>query len=526
MTTTDNRAAELAQHFRDTVPAPIELRTPLLHAKKARSRKQYASEIARLREARLEDRDPSEPVGEQAPGRPTAPRANRGRTTAADGIGVDDVKSALSMFGEAYCARGASEAAMIRALATAYEVAIRRAQAALAEGSTSARNSEDEVFSWHFTSILGEFAVSTNDSDKSLRNRGYDAFALVNDFPEWVVALENGRIDMRHVRELLKFARTLESEFFAEYGSVVLEFAAQHTPAETARFAEEAASTIAAEDTEDAFERARAQRYVSIQHDGYGMALLKAYLPSEIATPIGQLLDKGARELIDLDKQAKAEHAQARRAAKASGAAEPAEFEPDTRSIGQLRADILAETLLCSTPGKSRVKALVSITVPALTLLRGRNNGTAPALIDGMTPMSFDEARQIAAEAPSFQRVLTDPVSGHVVSVDTYEPNRALRRFLQVRDRTCLFPGCIRPAAQCETDHTQPFSEGGKTNDRNLGHLCKAHHVQKHEKPWSVTNLGGGVLQWQTPLGQVVTARPRPYGPVFVPKKNPDPPPF
>ncbi|MDJ1371231.1 HNH endonuclease signature motif containing protein [Gulosibacter molinativorax] len=455
-----------------------------------------------------------------------SPRANTGRKTAADELGTPELKAALTSFGEAYCARGAGEAAMIRALATAHDIAQRRAEATLAESGRGEADSDEQVFSWHFTSVLGEFAFATHDSDQSLRARGYDASVLVGRFPGWVTAIERGQVDTRHSREMLKHSRHLGDKYLAEYGAVVLEFAERHTPGETGTFAEEAASTIAAEEFEAEHARARRRRSVTVSHDGLGMAVLNAYLPSELASPIAQLIDKGAREVIALDKEAQAEHRQAMRDARARGAVEPPEFEADTRSISEIRADVFAQTLLCSTPGESRVKAVVSVTVPALSLLEGRKNGTAPALLDGIRPMGFEEARQLAGEATSFQRVLTDPATGHVSCVDTYEPSKSLRRFLQVRDRTCAFPGCIRPAVQCDADHTHPFSEGGETHDGNMAHLCRGHHVQKHEKPWTVTNLGGGVLQWVTPLGQVVTAEPRGYGPRFVPKVEDDPPPF
>ncbi|MGO1545162.1 MAG: HNH endonuclease [Gulosibacter sp.] len=447
------------------------------------------------------------------------PRENRGRRTDADALRAGELKSALSEFGDAYTARGVSEGRMIRALSTAYGIAWERAQATIASPA-HVRGSDEQVFSWHFTSVLGEFAVATHDSDRSLRNRAADAHLLVTKFLSWVEALEAGFVDMRHVTAMLQHSRALDDSHLPAYGAQVLEYASSHTPGQTARFAERAASTIAAEAFEAAHERARAQRSVRIRHDGLGMAVLNAYLPSEIAAPIGQLLDKRAREQREFDAAATEDHAAAVRAARVAGAAAPAVFAPDARTVVQIRADVFAETLLCATPGASNVRAVVSITVPALTLLAGRVDGTAPALLDGMLPMSFTEARQLAGEATSFERVLTDPVTGHTTCVDTYRPDSSLRRFLQVRDRTCRFPGCIRPAALSDLDHTTPYIDGGATSEQNLAHLCRGHHVQKHEKPWSVTNLGGGVLKWQTPLGQIVATAPEPIGPRFHPKIN------
>lgn len=432
------------------------------------------------------------------------PRANRGRHTPADDLRNDDLRRALTQYGDAYLARGAGEANMVRGLAAGYEIAMERARATSRGTAASGQHFDDKVFAWHFASILGEFAVGSHDSERSLYQRGNDAYRLVNEFPHWVTAIELGRVDMRHAQALLKHSRVLEPQHLLEYGQAVLEFAQTHTPGQTHRHAETLAATIASEAFDAAHERARKERHVTIKHDGLGMAMLYAYLPSEIAAPIEQLLDKGARELRALDRDASQTQS---------------EHMPDTRTLAQMRADVFAETLLCATPGASRVSAVVSITIPALSLV-DQNDGAAPALLDGMMPMSATEAKHLAAGVSSLQRILTHPVTGQVTAVDTYQPDRALRRFLHIRDRTCRHPGCVRPATRSEIDHTTPFSEGGKTNTKNLACLCLAHHTQKHEKPWTVTNLGDGVLEWRTPLGQIVRTEPEPVGPIFKPTEN------
>jgi len=39
---------------------------------------------------------------------------------------------------------------------------------------------------------------------------------------------------------------------------------------------------------------------------------------------------------------------------------------------------------------------------------------------------------------------------------------------VRARDRRCRFPGCRRPAACAEIDHTTPYSQGGPTDVCNL----------------------------------------------------------
>jgi len=84
---------------------------------------------------------------------------------------------------------------------------------------------------------------------------------------------------------------------------------------------------------------------------------------------------------------------------------------------------------------------------------------------------------------------------------DPYEPPEALSRWIRVRDQTCRFPGCVRPAQTCEQDHTIPWPNG-PTCACNLSSLCKRHHLFKHHpNGWTLTNHETGRLTWHAPGG-------------------------
>ena len=95
-------------------------------------------------------------------------------------------------------------------------------------------------------------------------------------------------------------------------------------------------------------------------------------------------------------------------------------------------------------------------------------------------------------------RVLLDERTGVVIetSLDTYRPNRAMRRFIQKRDGHCRFPGCTRNAKHCEPDHIIPYSQGGPTAPWNLASLCKHHHRVKHNAGWTLTMTRDGHCTW------------------------------
>jgi hypothetical protein len=59
-----------------------------------------------------------------------------------------------------------------------------------------------------------------------------------------------------------------------------------------------------------------------------------------------------------------------------------------------------------------------------------------------------------------------------------------------------------------QLDHTTAWATGGPTDESNLACMCDPCHQMKHRTPWTVEQLGGGVLQWTTPLGHTHITRP------------------
>ncbi len=153
------------------------------------------------------------------------------------------------------------------------------------------------------------------------------------------------------------------------------------------------------------------------------------------------------------------------------------------------------------------VRPVVHVTVPISTLT---GDGESPGLVDGSIPIDAETARHLTARAPTLRRMLTDPVTGAMLTVDrrSYVVPADLRAFLTQRDLTCRFPGCRVPARRCDLDHTVAWAHGGPTDAANLASLCRKHHTIKHETRWTVEQVEAGVLAWTSPRGRTYLTTP------------------
>ena len=94
-------------------------------------------------------------------------------------------------------------------------------------------------------------------------------------------------------------------------------------------------------------------------------------------------------------------------------------------------------------------------------------------------------------------------------SVDRHDPPGWMRELVVLRDPTCVFPHCARPARSCDLDHIEAYDTGppetgpplGQTRPGNLAPLCRRHHRAKTFGGWSYTMPEPGTYLWNTPYG-------------------------
>ncbi len=69
----------------------------------------------------------------------------------------------------------------------------------------------------------------------------------------------------------------------------------------------------------------------------------------------------------------------------------------------------------------------------------------------------------------------------------------------QMANTECFWPGCHVPATQCQIDHLEPHSHGGRTSPHNGAPACGKHNRHKHTHRYST---------WCDPTGTWHTTRP------------------
>ena len=92
-----------------------------------------------------------------------------------------------------------------------------------------------------------------------------------------------------------------------------------------------------------------------------------------------------------------------------------------------------------------------------------------------------------------------------------YVPSRRLQHLVCARSTRCSAPGCGRPAARCDLDHSTAWDKGGLTCECNLAPLCRHHHRCKQAEGWRLDQPEPGVLRWRTPSGRTYTTKPTGY---------------
>jgi hypothetical protein len=309
-----------------------------------------------------------------------------------------------------------------------------------------------------------------------------EAGTLTRVFPETVEALGAGAVSFEQARILAEATSTLGDHVARAVQDRVLPRMPHQTLAATRRAVARAVHRLDPDGAAARHQQQRTRRCIQVRPLPDAMATLELYAPADTVAAMAATLTRLASERA----------------------------EGDTRTLGQRRADTLANLVLAAAgvraTGTSEpvVPALVHVVVAADTLL---SDGDEPGELSGHGPITADRARQLAFAPGSRWRWLLAAGDGTLLHAAprTYTPTKAVARFVRLRDRTCSFPHCHMPAARCDLDHTVAFTSGGLTTSDNLHPLCRHHHGLKTRNQWSVHSQADGRLRWTAPTGHAYT---------------------
>ena len=336
--------------------------------------------------------------------------------------------------------------------------------------------------------LVAELGCLLRVHENTARNLLCMSKMLQHALPATRAKLADGTISYRHVEIIVNNALSLPDDAWAAFDAEVLAGVEDLTVGQLKKRAITVRELSHPESIVKRHKKALSERWFSVIPAQDGMACLEMILSQEDAAAISDRVDTLARSLHN------------------AAALEPV----DTRTLGQQRLDVAVDLLLTGvteTGLGAGVQGLVNVTVPVLTLM---GLSEEPGTLDGFGPVDAETARRVAATAKSFTRILIHPETSVVLSVGKtrYKVPADLKKWLEIRDGTCRFPGCTRQARHSEVDHSHDWQYNGETRWDNLAHLCKRGHRLKTESGWDVQQGNDGILHWISPAGKHYATHP------------------
>jgi hypothetical protein len=359
-------------------------------------------------------------------------------------------------------------------------------QAQVYESMTSvveAMEQDPDEEEWATEAAAAEIRVALCLTRRAADSEVVFALELQRRLPEVWKALARGRIDPRRARVLANGTLHLPDATARLVIERVIESAGGLTTGELRACLDRLAIEVDPGGAEERYESAVKTRRLVTEPSSDGTAnLLGLDLAPHRVTAVNRNINHLARSL------------------KTKG---------ETRTMDQLRADVFVDLLLGQNDKGSTTGALhIS---GDLDMLAGLSNH--PGELNGYGPVVADIARQVAAEQQDteWRWSVTDPATGQVLydGVTQRRPSAALRRRVQARHLTCVFPGCRMSAVDCALDHIKRWADRGATTEPNLAPACRHDNLLKERHRWTYQRLPNGDYQWTTKLGHTYTTRAR-----------------
>ncbi|HEX6151118.1 HNH endonuclease signature motif containing protein [Nocardioides sp.] len=311
--------------------------------------------------------------------------------------------------------------------------------------------------------------------------------------------------------ETISHALTTEAAGFVD--AHVAPVAHKIRPVQLARLVEEAIGRYMPDHAEKRRRRAADGRHFTIDRDQISFAgtsrvtgeldLTDALdLEDAIRGIAAQLADLGSDDTLDVRRSIAAGELARRQLALDL----TCEDEPDPDLEGEQPADT-------NPPCRTRKSGTRSRTVLHLHLsqaaLEGRD--AVGRVENTRCPVTADQIREWCGRPDTALTVKPVVDLEDHVHVDAYEVPDRIAEQVALRDHSCVFPWCTRPARNlrpdehpCDCDHVVPYDPGGppgQTCSCAIAPLCRRHHRLKTHSAWTYTILEPGSFLWTSPQG-------------------------
>jgi len=268
-------------------------------------------------------------------------------------------------------------------------------------------------------------------------------------------AFANGEISQTHVAVIARTARQVGVEHVAASEDALLAVATTSTPEQLRVAAQHLRYGVDPDALDREAVKAYERRELSVAPTIWGMVAINGMLDPT----------SGATVLAVLD------------------ALTPPPSDDDPRTAGQRRADALTD--LCrrsldggGLPQVNGEKPHLLVTVSYDTL---RHELGEPANLAWVGPVGATDARLLACDCAVIPAVLNG--AGEVLDIGRKSRiwPTAIRRAIELRDRTCRHKDCTAPAQHCDIHHKRHWADGGPTNYDNGVLVCRHHHTLIHK---------------------------------------------
>ncbi len=336
-------------------------------------------------------------------------------------------------------------------------------QAELYASMVAVADAEQDELSGHLESDeISDLASSEIRAALTLTRRAADthlgwATQLVEDYPLLLEALRQGLIDLPKAKVIITGTCHLEPEPRNRVAEVALERAPHQTTGQLDARIRRLVIQVDPDMAKTRYQEAVKERRVISEANPDGTANLHGLnLPAHRTGAVMRHINRLARAAKSAD---------------------------DPRTMDQIRADVLFDLLAGKHNNQNRrSRGTVDIQVDLTTLAGLTEN---PGELAGYGPVIADIARQVTDEQTDSEwRYTITNDEGQVIPTEPPgdDPPPTQKRQVEAENPTCVFPGCRNPAAECDIDHNQEWSEGGPTEVENLAPLCRHDHVSPPQR--------------------------------------------